>query len=163
MMPKRIKWVAFFAAIITLLAFAFHSTETEAVRVQRETEFAAYACRLIAQNKVWHSPRVAVAIALRKGDNPFYAQYWDGLARLKKLGVLQERSFQFLDAKGAPVRITPAKLFQTNDALWFVSDATNGVYVVTARPEALKPWEDLQSQYATNAAGAQHLETPAIK
>jgi hypothetical protein len=152
MMSKRVKWFVVFGATITMLSFLLRSDETEAERVQRETEFASYVCGVVARNEVWRRPRVAIAMALHKGNNPFYAQYWDGLYRLRKLGVLQERSFQFLDTNGAAVRIVPGKLFRTNDVLWYVEDQTNGVYVVRARSEAMKAWEDLERQYATNVS-----------
>jgi hypothetical protein len=147
---KRVKWFALFGVMITIASFLSQSNETEAMRVQRETEYASYVCDLINRKKVWHSPRAALALAFRKGKKSFVEQYWDGLHRLKKIGVLEERSFQFLDTNGAPIKIALNKLFRTNDVLWFVEHQSNGVYVVNARPEAMKPWEDLKRQYASN-------------
>ena|ERR1051325_325000 len=161
-MRKHLRWFLIFAGTITMLSFLLRSDETEAKRVQRETEFARYACLLVERKEVWRSPRVAVELTLHRGVNPFYAKYWEGLYRLKKIGVLQERSFQFLDTNGGPVKVVPGKLFQTNDFLWFVQDQTNGVYVVSARPEAMKAWEDLQRKYASDVKGlAERKGAPA--
>jgi hypothetical protein len=151
MVSKRIKWFVLFGGMITIASFLSQSNETEAIRVQRETEYASYVCDLVNRKQVWHSPRAALALVFRKRKNSFEEQYWDGVRRLKKIGVLQERSFQFLDTNGAPIKIPLNKLFRTNDVLWFVEHQSNGVYIVNARPKAMKPWEDLRRQYATNA------------
>jgi hypothetical protein len=157
---KRLVYFSLFAVVVILVSFLIQSNETEAERVQRETEFASKACKLVAKNQVWHSPRLLTELALRKGNNPFYAQYWEGLYRLKKIGVLQERSFQFLDTNGAPVKINVNKLFPADDVLWMIQNQSNGVYIVSARPEAMKPWEELQRQYLSNSAAQANQLSP---